>query len=134
VAASSASADPLGNEPSLDNLYAHATRYIDLYCHKHGLDPSNESRRWNSTWRSSVEQALSDNVDSSEQSYINRIVVAKRDYFNLGPGQASPEKVVEACRILLRYRDGQLAWLQAMKDALTNENMKKTMAFLAQGP
>ena len=44
------------------------------------------------------------------------------------------EKICEACRIMLRYRDGQLAWLQAMKDALTNENLKKTMAFLAQGP
>jgi hypothetical protein len=123
--------DPLGNEPTLDNLYAHAARYIDLYCHKHGLDPASETRRWNNVWRSKLDQAISDNIDSSEQSYINRVVIAKRDCF---APTASPDKVVEACRLMLRYRDGQLAWLQAMKDALTNENLKKTMSFLAQGP
>lgn len=124
---------PLADEePTLDNLYARATQYIDRYCQKRGLDSNSEARRWNAMWRSNVEQAINDNIDSSEQSYINRIVIAKRDYFNMR--SASPEKIVEACRILLRYRDGQLAWLQAMKDALTNDNLRKTMVFLAQGP
>ena len=119
-------------EPTLDNLYTYATRYVEMYCQKRGLDPQTEGRRWNRVWQSNVDQAIADNIDSSEQSYINRIVITKRDYFNLNT--ATPEKIVEACRIMLRYRDGQLAWLQAMKDALTNENLKKTMSFLAQGP
>ena len=70
-------------EPSLDTLYAYATRYVDSYCQKRGLDPANEDRRWNNTWKANVEQAVSDNIDSSEQSYINRMVISKRDYFNL---------------------------------------------------
>jgi hypothetical protein len=119
-------------EPTLENLYSYATRYVDMYCQKRGLDSLVEARRWNRMWQSNVDQAIADNIDSSEQSYINRIVITKRDYFNLNT--ATPEKIVEACRIMLRYRDGQLAWLQAMKDSLTNENLKKTMAFLAQGP
>lgn len=124
--------EPAADEPTLENLYNYASRYVDTYCKQRGLDPANETRRWNRVWQSNVEQAIADNIDSSEQSYINRVVITKRDYFNLNT--ASPEKICEACRIMLRYRDGQLAWLQAMKDALTNENMKKTMAFLAQGP
>ena len=119
-------------EPTLDNLYQCATRYIDLYCNKHGLDPITEARRWNKMWQSSVEQSIADNIDSSEQSYINRTVIAKRDCFNLST--ATPDKIVEACRILLRYRDGQLAWLQAMKDALTNDNLRKSITLLATGP
>ena len=132
AAAAMAKTDSLADEPTLDNLYAYATRYVDTYCKQRGMDPNNEARRWNRVWQSNVEQAIADNIDSSEQSYINRVVITKRDYFNLNT--ASPEKICEACRIMLRYRDGQLAWLQAMKDALTNENLKKTMAFLAQGP
>ena len=125
-------ADAVPAEPTLDNLYQCATRYIDLYCTKHGLDPLAETRRWNKTWQSSVEQSIADNIDSGEQSYINRTVIAKRDCFNLAT--ATPDKIVEACRILLRYRDGQLAWLQAMKDALTNENLRKSITLLAAGP
>jgi hypothetical protein len=125
-------AAPPTPEPTIDNLYQYATRYVELYCTKHGMDPLAEARRWNKVWQAGVEQSISDNIDSSEQSYINRIVIAKRDYFNLAT--ATPDKIVEACRILLRYRDGQLSWLQAMKDALTNENLRKTMTLLAAGP
>jgi len=119
-------------EPTVDTLYTYATRYIDDYCKKKGLDPDAESRKWNRTWKANVDQAINDNIDSGEQSYINRVVISKRDHFNLD--NATPEKVVEACRILLRYRDAQLAWLQAMKDGMTRENLKKTVAFLAAGP
>jgi len=119
-------------EPSVDILYAYANKYVDAYCKKRGLDPAAESRKWNNTWKSNVEQSINDNIDSGEQSYINRVVISKRDHFNLE--NATPEKVVEACRILLRYRDAQLAWLQALQDGMTKENLRKTVAFLAQGP
>lgn len=127
------SPEPLKAEDlSLDTLYACATQYIDAYCKKNGLSPASEERKWNKTWHASVEQAISDNIDSTEQSYINRMVLAKRDYFNIE--KASPEKIVEACRIMLRYRDGQLAWLSAMREALTEDNLKRTVAFLSAGP
>ncbi|HYF49401.1 MAG TPA: hypothetical protein VEJ63_08345 [Planctomycetota bacterium] len=119
-------------EPTLDTLYTYASKYVDSYCRKKGLDPDAEAKKWNRNWKANVEQSISDNIDSGEQSYINRVVIAKRDHFTLE--NASPEKVVEACRILLRYRDGQLAWLQAMQDAMTKENLRKTVAFLAAGP
>jgi hypothetical protein len=133
-ATDAAKSDPnaIPAEPTLENLYQFATRYVDLYCTKHGLDPIVETKRWNKMWQASVEQSIADNIDSSEQTYINRTVIAKRDCFNLAT--ATPDKIVEACRILLRYRDGQLAWLQAMKDALTNENLRKSITLLAAGP
>ncbi|HEY3319806.1 MAG TPA: hypothetical protein VGP72_04945 [Planctomycetota bacterium] len=121
-----------GKDLSLDTLYRHAENYIEAYCRKNGVDPKEEDRKWNNAWRRSVDQAISDNIDSGEQSYINRIVIAKRDYFNID--KASSEKVVEACRIMLRYRDGQLAWLEAMRGALTEDNLKKTVSFLSAGP
>ena len=119
-------------EPTLDTLYHCANTYIESYCRKHGLDPVNETNKWDRKWHSGLEQAIADNIDTGEQSYINRMVISKRDYFNVE--KTSPDKIVEACRLLLRYRDGQLAWLQAMKDAMTKENLKKTVAFLAAGP
>ncbi|HYG74270.1 MAG TPA: hypothetical protein VEK08_04620 [Planctomycetota bacterium] len=119
-------------ELSIDTLYACAEKYIETYCKRNNLDPVQEEKKWNRMWKASVEQAISDNIDSSEQSYINRMVIAKRDYFNIE--RATPEKIVEACRIMLRYRDGQLAWLSAMREALTQDNLKKTVAFLSAGP
>ena len=119
-------------QPTLDTLYQLATSYIDSYCKKQGLDPIAENRKWYKKWKSGLDQAVADNIDSGEQSYINRVVIAKRDYFNIE--RATPERVVEACRLMLRYRDGQLAWLQAMKDAMTADNLRKTVAFLAVGP
>lgn len=122
----------LDEDPTLETLYVCATQYIEAYCRKRGLDPSVEGKRWHDRWRANLDQAVAENIDSGEQSYINRVVLTKRDYFDLD--RATPEKIVEACRILLRYRDGQLAWLQAMKDAMTKENLKKTVTFLAAGP
>jgi len=116
---------------SLDTLYKYAEKYVESYCHKNSLDAGAEAKKWTSRWNQSVEQAMKDNTDTDEQSYINRVVVQKRDCFDLD--RATPEKIVEACRIMLRYRDGKLAWMKAMRDAITNENMKKTLAFLSSG-
>jgi hypothetical protein len=96
-----------------------------------GLNPAEETRRWTKRWMENVEQAMSDG-DSSEQQYINRVTIAKRDCFNIE--KAAVEKVVEGCRILLRYRDGNFTWLSAMREALTRENLKKTLVFLNAGP
>ncbi|HEY3319805.1 MAG TPA: hypothetical protein VGP72_04940 [Planctomycetota bacterium] len=123
---------PLKDEDlTLDTLYKYAEKYIESYCAKRSLDPVAEARKWNNGWKQNVEQSLRDNTDSDEQAYLNRTVIAKRDCFDIE--KATPEKIVEGCRIMLRYRDGQFAWLQAMRDAVTNENMKKTLVFLAAG-
>ncbi|HYF52245.1 MAG TPA: hypothetical protein VEJ63_22750 [Planctomycetota bacterium] len=116
---------------TLDTLYKYAEGYIHSYCKKNNLDPAAETKKWNERWKQRVEQSIADGTDSSEQTFINRTVVAKRSYFDLE--KATPEQIVEGCRIMLRYRDGQFAWLQAMKDAVTQENMKKTLVFLAAG-
>jgi len=117
---------------NIDTLYRYAEKYIEAYCKKNALDPIAENKKWQDKWRRNLEQSITDQIDHDEQSYINRVVIAKRDCFDLE--KATPEKAVEACRIMLRYRDGQLAWLKAMRDAATTENMKKTLAFLAAGP
>jgi hypothetical protein len=118
-------------ELTLDTLYRYAEKYIDSYCRKNKLDPVQEGLKWNRKWKQNVEQAIADNIDTSEQTYINRMVLQKRDCFDIE--KANPDQIVEGCRIMLRYRDGQLAWLQAMRDAATNENIKKTLVFLAAG-
>jgi hypothetical protein len=115
----------------LETLYAYAERYIESYCRKNGLDPAAESKKWQTKWSSQVETAMRDGTANDEQAYINRVVVDKRDCFDLD--KATPEKIVEGCRLMLRYRDAKLTWIQAMKDAATIENLQKTVAFLAAG-
>lgn len=119
-------------EITIESLYSNAEKYIASYCLKKGLDVSAEAKRWNTTWQKGVDQAMIDNTDSSEQSYINRVVLAKRSNFDME--KASPDQIVEACRLFLRYRDARLQMLNAMNDALTKENLEKTVAFLAAGP
>jgi hypothetical protein len=116
---------------TLDTLYNYAEKYVNSYCRKNNLDPVLEQNRWLANWKRGLDQAIKDEIDSGEQSYINRIVLIKRDCFDLE--KATPEKIVEGCRLMLRYRDGRLAWLQAMKDAATHDNLKKTLVFLAAG-
>lgn len=119
------------DELTLDTLYCYAEKYIESYCKKNGLDVAAERERWNKKWQRSLDQAIADNTDSSEQSFINRVAVEKRTCFDIE--KATPEQVVEGCRIMLRYRDGKLAWLKAMQDAVTSDNLKKTLVFLAAG-
>jgi hypothetical protein len=117
--------------PTIETLYTSAEKYIESYCVLHKLNPQVEAKKWNKDWCLKVEQAMIDDIDSSEQSFINRQVITKRDYFRLE--KTTPEKVVEACRILLRYREAQLTWLQALQDAMTQENLRKSVTFLAAG-
>jgi hypothetical protein len=119
------------DELTLDTLYKYAEKYVESYCRKNNLDPVAEQNRWLSNWKHGLDQSIKDEIDTGEQSYINRMVLTKRDCFDLE--KATPEKIVEGCRLMLRYRDGQLAWLQAMKDAATHDNLKKTLVFLAAG-
>jgi hypothetical protein len=116
---------------TLETLYDYAEKYIESYCQKNNLDVSSESTKWMKRWNQGVEQAIRDNTDSDEQSYINRVTITKRECFDIE--KATPEKIVEGCRIMLRYRDGQFAWLKAMRDAVTNESLKKTLVFLSAG-
>jgi hypothetical protein len=116
---------------TLETLYEYAEKYIESYCAKKNLDVAAESTKWIKKWNQSVEQSIRDNTDSDEQSYINRVTITKRECFDIE--KATPEKIVEGCRIMLRYRDGQFAWLKAMRDAVTNESLKKTLVFLSAG-
>lgn len=115
----------------LEQFYALMSKYVDAYSVKKGLNPAEENKRWMKRWMDNVEQAMNDG-DSSEQQFINRVTIAKRDCFNIEKAEVS--KVVEGCRILLRYRDGGFTWLSAMREALTRENLKKTLLFLNAGP
>lgn len=116
---------------TLDTLYLYAEKYVESYCQKNNLDPVKEKEVWFKKWKQASDQAITDGTDSSEQSYINRVVIQKRDCFDIE--KATPAQIAEGCRIMLRYRDGKMAWLQALKDAATNEHLKKTLVFLAAG-
>ena len=119
-------------ELCLELFYTLCRKYADAYSLKKGLNPAEEHSKWQRRWQQNLEQALNDGSDSSEQQYINRQTIAKRDYFNVE--KATPDKIAEGCRILLRYRDGNLTWLSAMSNALTQENLRKTIHFLNAGP
>jgi hypothetical protein len=117
---------------TVNDLYAQAESYIESYCKSRSIDPQAERMRWAAKWAAAVKQAADDNSSMDEQSYINRVVVDKRGCFDTD--KATPEQVVEGCRLLLRYRDGQLAWQKDMREALTNaENLKKAVSFLQAG-
>lgn len=127
------SALPLSKEEevTLDSLYKNAENYISSYCVKNGVNAEGESKAWTTKWLAKVETAVRDGSVSDEQAYINRYVVDNSSSFNMD--KAPPDRVVEACRVLLRYRDARLTMLSAMNEALTKENLKKTVVFLAAG-
>lgn len=114
---------------TVDDLYAAAEKYLEAYCKKSNLDPQKEKEAWNKKWKQRLDQAVTDNVASDEQGYINRVVVDKRDCFDIE--QATPEKIAEGCRILLRHRDGKLAMLSALQEKVTPENIQKTISLLS---
>lgn len=116
---------------TIETLFQYAERYIDSYCLVKHLDPSVEAVRWNREWRQKLETAIADGSVNDEQGYMNRVIVEKRDCLNLE--QATPEKIVEGCRLMLRYRDGKLTLLKAMKDQVTGDNLRKSLVFLAAG-
>jgi hypothetical protein len=113
---------------SIDALYAYAEKYIDSYCRKSSLDPDSEQRKWDTKWKSRVATAVNDG--GSEQSLMDRTIIDYRDCFDLN---SAPDRVVEGCRLLLRIRDAKLGMLDAMKNAMTRENLMKTVAFLQAG-
>lgn len=125
------SAVPAEENLTLDTLYKYAERYIRSYCEKNSTDYETEQNKWLKKWQQSLQTAINDGIDADEQAYLSRIVIQQRDCFDIE--KAAPEKICQGCRLLLRYRDGRLELLQAMKDALTGENIKKTMSFLAAG-
>lgn len=116
---------------TLVTLYRYAEKYIESYCAKNHLDPASERAKWNKEWQKRLETAVNDGSVSDENAFLNRVVVEKRDCLDLE--RATPEKVVEGCRLMLRYRDGNLTLLQAMQDQVTGENLRKSLVFLAAG-
>lgn len=116
---------------TLGTLYQYAEKYIDSYCTKNHLDARAEAIRWNRSWQSQLDTALADGSANDEQAFMNRIIVNKRDCLDLE--RATPEKIVEGCRLMLRYRDGNLTLLQALQDQVTGENLRKGLVFLAAG-
>jgi hypothetical protein len=120
-------------EVTVETLYSEAEKYVAAYCQKNGLDPVVENKKWLKKWLARCNQSIKDGSDNGEQSFINRVVVDNKDYFNIE--KAKPGQVAEACRIILRYRDANLVWLAALSDAMREEgNLKKTVEFLSLGP
>jgi hypothetical protein len=109
---------------SIDSLYSCAEKYIETQCKKTGLDPVAENAKWLKKWQGRITDSGLD-----EQELLNRTIVDSRDCFDVQ--KATPEKIVEACRLMLRYRDAKLQWLQALKDAVTHDNLQKTIAVLS---
>lgn len=119
-------APPKDEEATLDALYKNAEIYISAFCTKNGLQEDATGKKWEREWKDKV-------GDASEQVYINSWVVDHQNYFDMD--KAKPEQVVEACRILLRYRDQNFAMLAALNKALMDsDNIRKTVAFLKAGP
>lgn len=116
---------------TLETLYQYAEKYIDSYCRAKHLDSAAEAARWNREWQQGMETAITDGSIHDEQGYMDRVIVNKRSCLDLE--RATPEKIVEGCRLMLRYRDGKLTLLQAMRDQVTGENLRKSLVFLAAG-
>lgn len=118
--------------PSFDAVYKYAEFYLARYCEKHSLDASAEARNWNKSWQQRV--ADSQNSGSggvSEQQLLNDVCIQKRDNFNVKT--ATPEQIVEGCRLLLRYRDAELQPPSQMVKAATPEYLRDTITVLAVG-
>jgi hypothetical protein len=123
----------INENTTIDDLYRAAEKYLEAYCLKKGLNPKKESERWYFNWKSRLKQAQHDSIDTDEQSFINRMVVDNSDYFD--KDNATPEKIVEGCRILLRYRDGNLKLYSKLNNKLMkDDNLKKALTFLVAGP
>ena len=114
---------------TLDDLYAAAEKYIEGFCKKRGLDPAKEREAWLKRWQDSVTQAALDHTAESEQAYIDRVIVEKRDCLDVE--RAKPEQVLEGCRLLLRHRDAKLVMLAALQERITPDGIKQTVAALA---
>lgn len=117
---------PKEEDFTIESLYRNADTYIASYCQKNSIQKDAANKKWEEQWKDKVDKS-----NFSEQVYINNWVIDNRSYFDIN--KAKPEQIVEACRILLRYRDQNLAMLGAFNEVLTAENIKKTVAFLAAG-
>lgn len=110
---------------TIQDVYRAAEKYIEDYCQTSGKDPKKESERWLSVWQDRVKEK------GDEQRLANDVLIEKRGGFDVT--QAKPEEVVEVCRLMLRYRDANLAIPTAFKEALSAENLYKFKIALDQG-
>ena len=109
----------------ISDLYPFAEQFILDWCKKNSLDPKLEEKRWIEQWNSRVKE------DGDEQRLANRVLIEKRDGFNVE--KARTEQIVEVCRLMLRYRDARLAFPPLFKEHISAANLVKVKRFLENG-
>lgn len=115
----------------IEDLYGLADKFISCYCMCRSIDETEFRSKWLKKYTNGLDTAMMDD-NTTEQSYINRLVIAKRGCFNLD--KASKEDVIEACFILLRFRDTNLTILSALRDKATPDMLLKAVGVLGSNP
>ncbi|MCW8130717.1 MAG: hypothetical protein KIS92_10235 [Planctomycetota bacterium] len=110
---------------TIDDLYPVAERFVTEFCKKNNLDGAAETRKWMESWNSRVRE------EGDEQRLANRVLIEKRDCFNVE--KARPDQVVDACRLMLRYRDAKLALPTIFKENVTADSLLKIKKYLETG-
>lgn len=107
---------------TIDDLYPIAERFVNEYYKKNNLDQTVETRKWMDNWNSRVRE------EGDEQRLANRVLIEKREGFNVE--KARPDQVVDACRLMLRYRDAKLALPTLFKEYVTADALLKIKKYL----
>ncbi|MBI3832517.1 MAG: hypothetical protein HY291_23545 [Planctomycetes bacterium] len=110
---------------TINDLFPIAERFVGDYCKKCNLDVAAEDRKWMDAWNSRVKE------EGDEQVLANRVLIEKRESFNVE--KAKPEQVVEACRLMLRYRDAKLSLPTVFKENVTAGALLKIKRYLETG-
>lgn len=110
---------------TINDLYPVAERFVNEYCKKSNLDSAAEEKKWMDAWNTRVKE------EGDEQILANRVLIEKRESFNVE--KAKPEQVVEACRLMLRYRDARLSLPSVFKENVTAGALLKIKRYLEAG-
>lgn len=112
----------------IEDLYGLADKYISSYCMGQSIDEVEFRQKWLKKYLDGLETSMQDSNSTTEQRFLNSRVIAKRGCFNME--KASREEVVEACFLLLRYRDTNLVILSALRENATPDMLMKAVAVL----
>jgi len=110
---------------TMDDLYPLIDRFVAEHCKKNNLDPAVEDKRWQDAWNTRVKE------EGDEQRLANRVLIEKRESFNVE--KAKPEQVVDACRLMLRFRDGSLTLPAIFKENISAASLVKVKKYLEAG-
>ena len=107
---------------TMDDMYPIVERFLVEHCKRNQLDAKTEEKKWLESWQSRVKE------EGDEQRLANRTLIEKRAGFDVE--KAKPEQVVEICRLMLRFRDGQLALPAIFKEHVSAASLVKIKSFL----